>query len=71
MADEADGSVVLAQLQVSLESDNQGFVHPDGHSPVFKIVLQTGVRTSIMASPSALTNSAGMLSIADSPSSVL
>ena len=33
-----------------------------GHSPVFQILLQIVVRMSIMASPSAWTNSAGMLS---------
>ena len=33
-----------------------------GHSPVFQILLQIEVRMSIMASPSACTNSAGMLS---------
>ena len=33
-----------------------------GHSPVFKILLKTVVKMSIMASPPALTNSAGMLS---------
>ena len=33
-----------------------------GHFPVFQIVLQTEVRMYIMASPPALTNSAGMLS---------
>ena len=34
-----------------------------GHSPVFQILLQTEVRMSIMASPPAWTNSAGMLSM--------
>ena len=39
-----------------------------GHSPVFHILLQTEVRMSIMASPPAWTNSAGMLSMpADFP----
>ena len=33
-----------------------------GHSPVFQILLQIEVRMSIMASASAWTNSAGMLS---------
>ena len=33
-----------------------------GHSPVFQILLQIVVRLSIMASPPAWTNSAGMLS---------
>ena len=32
-----------------------------GHSPVFQILLQIEVRKSIMASPPAWTNSAGML----------
>ena len=39
-----------------------------GHSPVLQILLQTAVKMSIMASPSAWTNSAGMLSMpADFP----
>ena len=39
-----------------------------GHSPVLQILLQIAVRMSIMASPSAWTNSAGMLSMpADFP----
>ena len=33
-----------------------------GHSPVFQILLQIAVRMSIIASPPAWTNSAGMLS---------
>ena len=33
-----------------------------GHSPVFQILLQIVVRMSIIDSPPALTNSAGMLS---------
>ena len=36
--------------------------HSVCHSPVFNILLQTKVMTSIMASPPSLTNSAGMLS---------
>ena len=39
-----------------------------GHSPVLRILLQIAVRMSIMASPPAWTNSAGMLSMpADFP----
>ena len=39
-----------------------------GHSPVLQILLQIAVKMSIMASPSAWTNSAGMLSMpADFP----
>ena len=39
-----------------------------GHSPVLQILLQIAVRMLIMASPSAWTNSAGMLSMpADFP----
>ena len=34
-----------------------------GHFPVFQIYLHIEVRMSIMASPPAWTNSAGMLSI--------
>ena len=33
-----------------------------GHSPVFQILLQIEFRVSIMASPPAWTNSAGILS---------
>ena len=33
-----------------------------GHSSVFQILLQNEVRMSIMTSPSAYTNSVGMLS---------
>ena len=33
-----------------------------GTSPAFKVLLQTGVRTSVMPSSPALTNSAGILS---------
>ena len=64
MADKADGSVVLAQLQFAFlwECDNYGLSHVVGHSPVFQILLQIVVRMSIMASPPAWTNSAGMLS---------
>ena len=39
-----------------------------GHSPVLQILLQIAVRMSIMVSPPAWTNSAGMLSmLADFP----
>ena len=39
-----------------------------GHSPFFQILLQIVVRMSIMASPPAWTNSAGMFStLADFP----
>ena len=39
-----------------------------GHSSVFQILLQIAVRMSIMASPPAWTNSAGILSmLADFP----
>ena len=44
------------------------WVHVVGHSPVLQILLQIAVRMSIMASPPAWTNSAGMLSMpADFP----
>ena len=33
-----------------------------GHSPVFKILLQIGVRMSVMASPPVWTNSSSVLS---------
>ena len=53
MTDEADSSVVLAELQVALlgsviVSDR---VHRVGHSPVLKTMLQISVQTSIMVSP--------------------
>ena len=62
MADKADGSVVLAQLQVAFlwECDNYG-LSPCGR-PFFPILLQLEVRISIVASPPVWTNSAGMLS---------
>ena len=72
MADKADGSVVLAQLHGSIHRRliARDLVQVVSHSPVFKIFLQTEVRTSIM-SPPALTNFGGMLSTppADFPSS--
>ena len=42
MTDEADRSVVLAELQVALfrECDNSDWVHGVGHSPVLQILLQ-------------------------------
>ena len=64
MTDTANDSVVLTQLQVSFHMESD-LVHSVGKSSVFKILLQTDVRTSIMASPPALTNSAGMLSTPD------
>ena len=70
MADKADGSVVLAQLQVAFlwECATRECVHVVGHSPVLQILLQIAVRMSIMASPPAWTDSAGMLSMpADFP----
>ena len=51
MADKADGSIVLAKLQVALLLEC-----------VFQILLQIGVRMSSMASPLAWTNYADMLS---------
>ena len=55
ITDEADSSVVLAELQVAflgsiIISDR---VHGLGHSPVLQILLQISVRTSIMVSPPA------------------
>ena len=64
MADKADGSVVLAQLQVVFLWEcviTRDGVNVVGHSPVFQILLQIGVRISIMYSPPGWTNSAGML----------
>ena len=55
MTDEADSSVVLAELQVALfrECNNQQLVHGVGHSLVLQILLQIPVKTSIMVSPQA------------------
>ena len=55
MTDEADSSVGLAELQVALfrECNNQRLIHGVGHSPVFQILLQISVKTSIMVSPPA------------------
>ena len=63
MADKADGSVVLTQLQVFPFFGRviiRDLVHSVGHSPVPNILLQTEARTSIMASPPAFNNCAGM-----------
>ena len=64
MTDEADSSVVLAELQVALfrECNNQRLSpwgRPFSYSPD---LLQISVRTSIMVSPPAWTSSAGILS---------
>ena len=51
MTDEADSSVVLAELQVAYfreVAESMG-----SHSPVLQILLQISVRTSIMVSPPA------------------
>ena len=55
MTDEADSSVVLAELQVSFfrECNNQRLSHGVGHSPGRQILLQISVKTSIMVSPPA------------------
>ena len=60
MADADDGSVVCtaAGFLSFGRMITRDLVHSVGHSPVFKILLQTEVRTS----PPALTNSADMLS---------
>ena len=64
MSDKADGSVVLAQLQVAFlwGCDNLDWVHVIGHSPVFQILLQIEVSMSYSGSPPVWTNFAGMLS---------
>ena len=53
MADKADGSVVLAQLQLSFFGSviTRDRGHVVGHSHVFQILLPIEVRISIMASP--------------------
>ena len=53
MTDDADSSVVLAELQVALfrECNNQR-LSPWGR-PVLQILLQICVKTSIMVSPPA------------------
>ena len=55
MTDEADSSVVLAELQVALfrEYNNQRLSPWVGHSPVLQILLQISVKTSIIVSPPA------------------
>ena len=63
MTDEAAGSVILAVLLVALLgsitiSDGD---HRLGQSPVFQILLQISVITSIMISPSACTSFVDML----------
>ena len=49
MTDEADSSVVLAELQVALFRE----CNEVDHYPVFQILLQISVKTSIMVSPPA------------------
>ena len=62
MADKADGSVVLTQLQVAFLWVCD-VLSPCGRPfPCLQILLQIEVRMSIMVSPPAWTNSAGMLS---------
>ena len=61
----ADGSVVFvtpASFQSFWRAITRDFVNSIGRSPVSKILSQTGVRKSIMASSPALTKSAVMLS---------
>ena len=60
-----DGTVVLAQLQVTLLGNViiSDCVHVVGHSPNFQSLLHIIVSASIMASPPAFINSDGMLSI--------
>ena len=53
--DEADRSLVPAELQVALfmGCNNQRLSPWVGHSPVLQILLQISVKTSIMVSPPA------------------
>ena len=54
MTDEADSSVVLAELQVELFREcNYQRLNGVGHSPVHQILLQISVKKSIMVSPPA------------------
>ena len=55
MTDEADSSLVLAELQVVLcrECNYQRLSPWVGHSPVLQILLQIKVKISIMVSPPA------------------
>ena len=64
MADKADGSVVLAQLQVAFlwECDNHGLSPCDQPFSRLPNLLQIEVRMSIMASPPDWTYSAAMVS---------
>ena len=64
MTDEADSSVVLAELQVALLGCEIicNWVHRVGYSPVLQILLQISVKTSSIVSPPAWTSSASILS---------
>ena len=55
MTDEADSSVILAELQVALLGSViiSDLVHGVGPSPVLQILLQISVKTSIMVSSPA------------------
>ena len=56
MTDEADSSVVLAELQVALLGSviiRVNRVNGVGHSPVLQILLQICVKISIMVCPPA------------------
>ena len=55
MIDEADDSVLLAELYVAhfMECNDQRLSQWVGHSPVFQSLLQIFVKTSIMVSPPA------------------
>ena len=66
MADKADGSVVLAQLQIAFlwECDNKGLSPCGLPFSCLPYLLQIVVWMSIMASLPVRTNSAGMLSTA-------
>ena len=55
MTDEANSSVILAELLAALfrECNDQRLSPWVGHSPVFEILVQIFVKTSIMVSPPA------------------
>ena len=52
LTDEADRSVLLAELQVALLGSviTSDWVHEVDHSPVLQILLQNSVKTSVMVS---------------------
>ena len=64
VADEADGAVVLALLQVSFlwSTITSDFVHEVDHSPICHILLQICMSKVMVCSPPLWISYAGMLS---------